>query len=196
MAFPLIGVLLAVGISLLRGGRFHHAADNRLYWLPALLLGLGLQTLLDLLASRDLVGPVGTVSLLLMAEAGVLAFCIRNWFRRGMALIAIGFTLNVLVILANGGMPVSPDAIVFLGGDPSAAVIAGKHHLMTSDTILPWLGDVIPVPRPASTILSIGDIVLAAGMIPFAHDLMTPDRTAERMTRREVRQAGSPTVGS
>jgi hypothetical protein len=196
VAFPLIGVALAVGISLLRGGRFHHAANNRLYWLPALILGLGLQTLLDLLAARGMVGLVGTVALLLMAEAGVLAFCIRNWFRRGMALIAIGFTLNVLVILANGGMPVSPDAIAFLGGDPSTAVIAGKHHLMTADTILPWLGDVIPVPRPASIIISVGDIVLVAGMIPFAHDLMTPDRAAERMARRDAPQAGSPTVGS
>jgi hypothetical protein len=196
VAFPLIGVMLAVGISLLRGGRFHHAANNRLFWLPALILGLGLQTVLDLLAARGLVGLAGTVALLLMAEAASWRSAFATGSGAGMALIAIGFSLNVLVILANGGMPVSPEAIAFLGGDPSTAVIAGKHHLMTADTILPWLGDVIPIPRPASIIISIGDIVLVAGMIPFAHDLMTPDRTAERLARRQVRQAGSPTVGS
>lgn len=192
MALPLIGVVLAVGVSLLRGGRFAHAARNDLFWLPVLIAGLLVQTLLDALAARGLVGDAGTVALLVVAEAAVLGFCVRNWYRAGMALIAVGFSLNVLVILANGGMPVSPDAITAMGGDPAAATaLAGKHHLMTEATRLHWLADIIPLP-PVDIIVSVGDIVLVAGMMPFAHDLMTPEDTAARVRRRRLtRQAGT-----
>lgn len=182
MALPLIGVVLAVGLSLLRGGRFGHAAHNDLHWLPVLVTGLVLQTLLDALAERGVVGDAGTVALLLVSEAAVLGFCIRNWYRAGMWLVGLGFSLNVLVILANGGMPVDPDAIRVMGGDPTGAVLVGKHHLMSATTALPWLADVIPLP-PIDLIVSIGDIVLVAGMVPFAHDLMTPDGSLARSGR-------------
>lgn len=183
MALPLIGIVLAVGLSLLRGGRFRHAARNDLHWLPVLVGGLALQTLLDALATRGAVGDAGTVALLLVSEAAVLGFCVRNWYRAGMLLIGLGFTCNVLVILANGGMPVGPDAIRAMGGDPAGVVLAGKHHLMTAATALPWLADVIPVP-PVDLIVSVGDVLLIAGMVPFAHDLMTPDRPETRAGRR------------
>lgn len=188
MALPLIGVVLAVGVSLLRGGRLRHAAANDLFWLPVLVGGLALQTLLDALAERGVVGDAGTVALLLVSEAAVLGFCIRNWYRAGMLLIGLGFTLNVLVILANGGMPVSPDAIRAMGGDPTGLVLAGKHHLMTDATALRWLADVIPLP-PIDLIVSIGDVVLIAGMVPFAHDLMTPDDARARGGRRRLRRS-------
>jgi hypothetical protein len=187
VALPVIGIVLAVGVSLLRGGRFHHAAHNDLHWLPVLVAGLVLQTLLDALAARGVVGDPGTVALLLVSEAAVLGFCIRNWYRAGMALIALGFTMNAVVILANGGMPVGADAIRAMGGDPSTAVLAGKHHLATAATALPWLGDVIPLP-PVDLIVSVGDVVLVAGMIPFAHDLMTPDGPGARVGRRRARR--------
>jgi len=192
MTLPLIGVVLAVGIALARGGRFAHAARNDLHWLPALIAGLALQTLLDALAARGAVGEAGTVALLLLSEAAVLGFCIRNWYRAGMVLIGLGFTCNVLVIMANGGMPVGADAIRAMGGDPAGAVLAGKHHLMTAATALPWLADVIPLP-PIDLIVSIGDVLLVAGMVPFAHDLMTPDEPYARVGRRRSparRQAG------
>lgn len=196
MTLPLIGVVLAVGIALLRGGRFSHAAHNDLHWLPVLVTGLLLQTLLDALAARDLVGDAGTVALLVVSEAAVLGFCIRNWYRDGMLLIGLGFTLNVLVILANGGMPVGQDAIRAMGGDPSTAVLAGKHHLATAATALPWLADVIPL-RPIDLIVSVGDVVLIAGMVPFAHDMMSPDGPARRAGRRRPRRSlGQAGVGA
>lgn len=185
MTLPLIGVVLAVGLSLARGGRFRHAAHNDLHWLPVLVTGLLLQTALDALAQRGMVADAGTVALLLVSEAAVLGFCIRNWYRNGMAWVGLGFTLNVVVILANGGMPVGQAAIRAMGGDPAGAVLVGKHHLMTADTALPWLADVIPLP-PIDLIVSIGDVVLVAGMVPFAYDLMRPDGPAARLGRRRT----------
>ncbi len=192
MTLPLIGVVLAVGVAMLRGGRFSHAAENELHWLPVLVTGLLVQTLLDALAARELVADAGTVALLVISEAPVLGFCTRNWYRNGMALIGLGFSLNVLVILANGGMPVGQDAIRAMGGDPTSVVLAGKHHLATAATTFPWLADVIPLP-PINLIISIGDIVLVAGMVPFAHDMMTPDGPLARVgrRRRSLGQAGA-----
>ncbi len=195
MTLPVIGVVLAVGIALLRGGRFSHAAHNELHWLPVLVTGLLLQTLLDALAARGMVGDAGTVALLLVSEAAVLGFCVRNWYRDGMALIGLGFTLNVLVIMANGGMPVGQDAIRAMGGDPANAVLAGKHHLATAATAMPWLADVIPL-RPLGLIISIGDIVLIAGMVPFADDMMSPDGPVRRAGRRRARAPGQAGVGA
>lgn len=195
MTLPLIGVVLAVGIALARGGRFSHAARNDLHWLPALVIGLAVQTALDALAARGAIGDAGTVALLLVSEAAVLGFCIRNWYRAGMVLIGLGFTCNVLVIMANGGMPVGADAIRAMGGDPTGAVLAGKHHLMTATTALPWLADVIPLP-PVDLIVSIGDVLLVAGMVPFAHDLMTPDDPYARVGRRRSPSRGHAGVGA
>lgn len=183
MALPLIGVVLAVGLSLLRGGRLAHAAEQPIPWLPVLVGGLALQTLLDALAARGAIGAAGTVALLLVSEAAVLGFCIRNHRRAGMGLIALGFACNALVILANGGMPVSLDALAALGADPSTVTVVGKHQVMTDATTLGFLADVIPLP-PLDLIVSVGDVVLVAGMVPFAHDLMTPEGDDERPTRR------------
>jgi hypothetical protein len=191
--FPLLGISIALAVSLARGGRFRHATEHELLWLPALIAGLAAQTGLDALASRGLVGLTGTVALLVVSEAAVLSFCIRNWYRPGMVLVGLGFTANALVILANGGMPVAPEAIAAIGGDPVLAetVVVGKHHLLTDATALPWLADVIPLP-PLKLVISIGDIVLVAGMIPLTHHLMTPAGAEARLGRRSVRRASAP----
>src|SRR5690606_38717098 len=63
--------------------------------------------------------------------------------------------------------------------------------LLTDATALPWLADVIPLP-PLKLVVSIGDIVLVAGMIPLTHDLMTPAGDEARLGRRSVRRGSSP----
>jgi len=79
---------------------------------------------------------------------------------------------------ANRAMPVDPAAIAALGLD-GATVPPGKHTLLTADTHLPWLADIIPVPWLRS-ILSIGDLVLAVGLLPMTHALMTTPPRAGR----------------
>ena len=43
----------------------------------------------------------------------------------------------------------------------------GKHHLMTSSDVLTPLADVIGVPPPIGTVLSIGDVFLYGGVVAF-----------------------------
>jgi hypothetical protein len=44
--------------------------------------------------------------------------------------------------------------------------------LLDDATRLPWLADIWPLP-PLRSIISIGDVVLAAGLIPLLHALMS-----------------------
>lgn len=191
MLFPLITLGLAVAVSLARGGRFANAADADLRWLMLLPIGVALQALLDGMAAQGSIGAATVVALLLVSEALVLAFCIVNWYRSGMALVAGGFFLNATVILANRGMPVSPDALARLGADPTTMQVVGKHRLLTEATRLPVLADVIPIP-PLPMILSIGDLVLVGGIFFLTHDVLTSPQRSRRLGR--TTPAASPAV--
>ncbi|MEX2503441.1 MAG: DUF5317 domain-containing protein [Egicoccus sp.] len=172
MPFVVIVVLLAVAVSYARGGRLGNFAAAPLHhgWLLA--IGVVMQVGVDLAAARGWLGPdAGTYVLLLVSQLFVVAWVVVNRHLPGLILVAVGLAANALVMAANGAMPVSPDAIAALGiGE--VEVPPGKHVLLDGSTRLPWLADVIPVP-PLRSIISVGDILLAIGLIPLTHRLMT-----------------------
>ena len=116
--------------------------------------------------------------------------------RAGVVLIASGWFLNLLVIAANGGMPVSRAALRRAGQDPHIDVAEGhlfKHVPADDDTSLYALADVIPV-RPIGNVISIGDIVLILGLIVFIASAMaiSPDprtSTSRFMDKRSVQES-------
>ena len=173
MPFTLTVLAVAIIASLLRGGRLRQIADAdlRLAWL--LFLGVAVQVGVDLAAGRGLLPDAGRAgwTLLLLSQLLVVAFLVANRRLPGVWWVAAGLALNAIVMAANRAMPVDPAAIAALGLD-GATVLPGKHTLLTPDTHLPWLADIIPVPWLRS-ILSVGDLVLAIGLIPMAHALMT-----------------------
>src|SRR6185503_7093927 len=89
----------------------------------------------------------------------------------GFWLIAIGFALNVIVIGANSGMPVSREALKQVYGADYLATLqdltvngGAKHHLSRPDDVLLPLSDVIPVGSPVRLVLSVGDILFFLGV--------------------------------
>jgi Family of unknown function (DUF5317) len=88
--------------------------------------------------------------------------------------MALGLLLNLTVVAANGGMPVTASAVERAGG--STAVLGdgygSKHHLADDDDIVVLLGDVIAVPKPVGVVLSIGDVLLYAGIAWFVIQVM------------------------
>ena len=95
------------------------------------------------------VNPPGALGHLAVAAsfALLLVFAVLNIDRPGLLLFAVGVSLNALVVIANGGMPITRDAVIRSdqGGTlPALETGAGgaKHHLANEDSVLLVLGDV------------------------------------------------------
>ena len=80
----------------------------------------------------------------------------------GVPIVALGMTLNLVAIVANGGsMPVLPEAMLAAGGDHAtlnnSTAAADPHVSLLVDR---WAApDVIPF----ANVFSIGDVVIAVG---------------------------------
>jgi hypothetical protein len=190
--YTLAIVLVAVAVSYARGGRLHRLAEAevRAPWL--LFLGLGLQLAVDLGAGRGLLADASAAGLTVLISSQVLVVVWLMLHRElpGVRLVAIGLALNAIVIAANGAMPVDPNAVRALGlGELEVPI--GKHTVLTEDTRFPWLADVLPVP-PLRSIVSVGDLVIALGLLPLTHALMRDPDRAGRTSRRRVSRAAAP----
>jgi Family of unknown function (DUF5317) len=179
--------LISVPIS---GGRLRRLGDLELRCAWAAPLALGLQVLIITVA------PGGDSSLHAAAHLGTYGlgglFLWANRHLRGSRLIATGAIANTVAIAANAGiMPASMTAQRIAGlatgtGFQNSAHLAHPHLL--------WLGDIIPVPGPLplGNVLSIGDLVIYAGMLVLLHNTCrTPASlrlesrpTAERYSHR------------
>jgi hypothetical protein len=100
-------------------------------------------------------------------NAAIVVFLVLNRHLPGMLLAGLGLAMNVVVIFTNGAMPVSLVAADIAGVETSLTEGIG-HEPMTSGTVLPWLGDVIPLPG-LGVVISAGDVVLAAGLATLAY---------------------------
>ena len=155
-------VALGALIALLRGGSLWRLTTFPIgaWWLilVAFLIKLALERL------------SGAIHLLVYALTALALYLNRRlpW----LPLLLGGTLLNWVVVVANGGrMPVFPQATELVGKHEGlATLIAGLdpvHVVVTRDTVLPWLGDWIPVPFPPTAVASPGDVFVAAGVILF-----------------------------
>ena len=166
MGFSLLIAGLAIGFALLRGGSLERILATQLR-LPGLLFaGLVIQVVFEYVNPAGIT-PVWNIVIFAISQALVVAFLILNWKLPGMWLAAMGLVLNVLVIGLNGGMPIQVDESR-RDEFAESGEIDLDHELITDDTVLPWLGDVIPLPFTIR-VISIGDVVLAMGIGRFAY---------------------------
>ncbi len=97
---------------------------------------------------------------------------------KGMSLIAVGVALNVLVIALNQGMPTKDDVRERNGREVHVPIEQTvKHRPQRDDDLLGFLGDVITVPGFPNQQFSIGDIVMALGIVDLCFE-------ASRVPRR------------
>ncbi|MDP8928029.1 MAG: DUF5317 domain-containing protein [Actinomycetota bacterium] len=177
MPFTVLVLGIAVTIGYLRGGRLSRIAEG-VGWSWLLLVGLGLQVAVDAAASRGQLPSLVGTGLLLASQLLVAVWGVLNRYRPGMPLILLGLLLNAVVLAANGAMPVAPEAIAAIRL-PGVEPIPAKHEIMTDASRLRYLADVVPLP-PLRTIVSVGDIVLGAGLVPLLSHLMSYRTPSER----------------
>ncbi|MEO6714006.1 MAG: DUF5317 domain-containing protein [Mycobacteriales bacterium] len=171
MTLVVIVLLGAMALGKLRGGSLRRLSMLRL---PRTDLVIAAGILAVFGAFGGLLGlPARPTYVLCTALSAWLAclFVFANRHVVGVPLVAAGFFLNAVVIVANGAMPVSQRAADFADVDTGAAADGtdAKHVIASPDSTLMPLADVIPlrIPRPVdrlSNVYSFGDVVLAAGL--------------------------------
>jgi len=163
----LVVAIVAVVVALLQGGSLERLADTKFRAVPLLLLGLALQIVFGFWSPSWMTDGLG-LAVLIVSNVLVLAWLIVNRSLPGLLIAAAGLLMNLVVISANGAMPVSADAVRTAGGETLEISEEGlKHEVLDDDTRLGFLGDIIPL--PALGIWSVGDLVLAAGLALLAY---------------------------
>lgn len=186
-------LFLALAIAILRGGRLTNLGDIELrsWWL--LVIGFALQATTRFLPDESWAETAG-IAMVLLSFLLLLVLVIINRERPGMWLAGVGVLMNFTVISLNGGMPVLTEAAeVASGFAQSSPDIAGsfKHVVLDADTILPPLGDVIPLRLAGhGQVISLGDVFLAVGLGRFLeHELRRPRRYFKRGAQAEAGSA-------
>ena len=173
MISALLAVLIGAGIGLFRGGRLQNLSGLRVdYWQ---LLAVGV-TIPLLVAWVD---PPGGALFVALALISLIAFALMNFRLAGMGVVAFGLFLNLVPIVVNGAMPVSPEAMVNADLAPNVGAaellkLQAPREIQQAGDRLVFLGDIIPI-GILDQVLSFGDLVLLVGLA---------DVVANRVRRR------------
>lgn len=170
MVLTPLAIAAGLLIGFFRGGRFDAVRKNQVLAWPLLAAGVVLQTIGE---TFDVPGRVVVV------VAGLLCLVVaamKNVHIPGAAVAGIGVSLNVAVLVVNGHVPVSFDALTAFGNNvrvnPDAA---GLWQLDDADTSLSFLGDVVPTPW-LNTPISFGDLIMLAGLLVIAMNVVLKGR--------------------
>ena len=140
---------------------------------------------------------------LVTSQLGLLVFCLLNWRLIGMRVLAVGLSLNLLVIAANGGfMPMSTEtaaqlipAQVLRNLVVGSRLGAGSKDILLSPTgiIFPWLADRFLPPEwfAYRFTFSLGDVFIGTGA--FLLLSMQPNR--QKGNTRHVSQPDDQSAG-
>jgi hypothetical protein len=189
--FALFSLSLVAGLaSVARGRTFAGWSCRQLAWWPLGLAALATEIALE---STPLGEHPWTIqwgsAVWVMALAAMVAVLGRNARQRGglarlpWLLATLGVALNLLVVTANSGsMPQSQTARAEAGVSvervAGLASRPGWHNVapMSPETRLPWLGDVFAEPAwlPLRNVVSIGDLLLSAGLAWATYLLAVP----------------------
>ncbi len=166
-----MGAAIGVGIGIARRGRIGALADLPLRMMWVLPIVLAMQVLLVAWPfsemDQKLAGALHSLSYLVL-----LAVVVANRRLPGIQVAGLGLAMNTLVIVANGGfIPVNAGALAMAGQqhriETLSAGPSGKSQLASDSTVLAFLGDWLPVPRPVGKVFSPGDLVLGLGCALF-----------------------------
>jgi Family of unknown function (DUF5317) len=163
-------VILAasVPVGLVIGALLRGSVDNlerlRLHWPWLALAGLVFQAVLFTPTGVSAFGTFAP-ALYVASTAAVLIAVLRNIQLAGMPIVAIGSVSNLAAIVANGGsMPTTAAALAAAGlNGPGTAT---NSIVLVSPALAP-LTDVYAIPAglPLANVFSVGDVLIALGIV-------------------------------
>lgn len=173
-------IIISIIIGLLRNGKLSSLSQISLKRIELILLACLIQAGLVFLASKKVKFVLDYSSYMIIFSYIVLLLAI--WYNRklkGINFIALGITLNFIVIVANGGhMPVLLSSIYKAGLNDFALVLKEgtyvTHTLITEKTLFGFLADVIPLspPFPDPSVVSAGDFLMFYGVFSLIQNAM------------------------
>ena len=138
-----------------------HAVRQPVRALPLLGGGIALRFVAEVL--RD--GAAAAVAI--AGLVALMAFVAANLHLPGTIVVGVGVLLNLVVVTANGAMPLEKNAAVAAGlvarEDVDTVELRGPRRFADSDDSLRVLDDRMPM-RPVRQVLSIGDLILLFGL--------------------------------
>ena len=165
MNAPLLGgLILGLVLRVVSGNSFRTLGDVRVRAESLVLLAILIQVALPLAEFWSEDSRLASW-LLLQALVGVLL--LLNPEYPSVVAVGVGFLMNGIVVLINGGMPVDTS---LAGGDAGLGVLTTRldylHVELRRSTHLVGLADVLPIVMPfgRSAALSIGDLFIAFGV--------------------------------
>ena len=180
--FVLIAIPIGVVIGLLVGGRIERLSQLRFHWAWLAIAGLGIQVVLFSTSMADSLPP-GVGEAIYVASTGMVLIAVwRNLAVPGLAIVAVGAISNLAAVVANGGvMPTTIDAVRTAG---LASEAGFSNSAVLADPALAPLTDIFAVPAgmPLANVFSIGDVLIAVGLIVTIALGMRRDHAAARTT--------------
>jgi hypothetical protein len=162
--FILYAIPVGILAGFLLGGRLQGLSTIQFRRAWVFLLGLAVQLVLfsDFVAER--IGEAGA-PIYVGSTLAVTAVIAMNLRIRGMPIVLLGAVSNLAAIIANGGyMPASVEAMQSLGKPVKGGY---SNSSFVPDPALPWLTDIFALPEwlPFSNVFSVGDILIALGVV-------------------------------
>jgi hypothetical protein len=178
LCFALLLGLVAVG------GRVSNLATVEVKWGWLAPLAFLMQAYLIFFPADRTGGLLSARSLLLIVSLILLlAMILQNRHFGGVKLIGLGLLLNFMVMALNGGfMPITPEALTQIGYDGNASQLDTGYIVGRTKNVVVepgegyvwFLSDIMVVPRPfpIPTALSLGDVLIVAGVFFFLREAM------------------------
>ena len=163
--FVLIAVPIGIVVGLLLGGRLERLSQIRFEWAWLAVAGLAIQVVLFSTSIAETFPP-GVGEATYVASTGMVLIAVwRNLAVPGLPLVAIGAISNLAAVVANGGvMPTTVEALRAAGLGPEDGF---SNSAVLADPALAPLTDIFAIPAglPLANVFSIGDVLIALGLV-------------------------------
>ncbi|WP_029421653.1 DUF5317 domain-containing protein [Alicyclobacillus macrosporangiidus] len=175
MAFQVLPILAGLIVGWARKGSLWAIPriNLKLVWV------LPISYLIQVVSIHDLNGISYQITLV-VSYIGLLIFCGVNYRVPGVLWAMGGTAANFVVMLCNGlRMPAYIPAVEKMAPQLVPLLIRGQYGksiAMSDSTHLNFLGDIFYFKIPPQSLVSVGDILIAIGLVLFLQDAMRVER--------------------